>query len=113
MMGTYKCIRELVMHFGLTNPLSAFLKLLNNVLHTFLEKFVGAYFDDILFSTNSLVGRVKHLHFVLIVLRKNQSYANMKKCTCSTESIVFVGYVTSSNYCRQAGEKGNSGLTYP
>src|SRR5262249_519147 len=59
-------------------------------------KFVVVYFDDILVYSNNQNDHVKHLHAVLNVLRENQLYANLKKCTFCMESIVFLGFVLSS-----------------
>ena len=60
----------LVMLFGLTNALAAFMDLMNRVFQSYLNRFVIVFIDDILGYSGSSKERSKHLRIVLQTLRE-------------------------------------------
>ncbi|XP_073153029.1 uncharacterized protein [Henckelia pumila] len=76
----YDLYELMAMHFGLTNAPSTFMRLMNHVLRAYIGKFIVVYFDDILVYRENLDDHVEHLRVVLITLRVEHLYANLKKC---------------------------------
>jgi hypothetical protein len=85
----------LVMPFGLTNAPSTFMRLMNEVLHSFIGKFVVVYFDDILIYSKSLDEHIEYLCAVFGALREARLFANLEKWTFCTDRVAFLGYVVT------------------
>lgn len=76
------------------------MRLINQVLCPFIGRFVVVYFDDILifssYLSSYLSEHLDHMRQVLEVLRKEELYANLKKCSFLRDDAVFLGYDVSS-----------------
>jgi hypothetical protein len=83
------------MPFGLINAPSTFMHLMNEVLHSFIDKFVVVYFADILIYNKLLDEHIKHLRAIFCALRKAHLFANLEKCTFCTDRVAFFGYVVT------------------
>ncbi|WMV08178.1 hypothetical protein MTR67_001563 [Solanum verrucosum] len=85
----------LVMSFGLTNALAAFMSLINEVFKPFLDSFVIVFIDDILVYSKSEEEHNDHLRIVLGVLGKQRLYAKFFKCEFWLNSVAFLGHLVS------------------
>ncbi|KAK1666361.1 hypothetical protein QYE76_054520 [Lolium multiflorum] len=72
-------------------------RLMNHVLREFIGKFVVVYFDDILIYSRNESDHIIHIRHVLQVLRDNQLYGNLEKCTFCKDNVIFLGYVVSKH----------------
>ena len=70
--GLYKV---LVMPFDVTNALSKFIHMINNVLARYLDVFILVFLDDILVYSRTVEEYAEHLQKIFAVLRKHHLLA--------------------------------------
>lgn len=85
----------LVMPFGLSNALTTFQALMNQVFHFALRKFVLIFFDDILVYSTIWDDHLHHLEIVLATLQAQQLFAKYSKCNFGLEHIEYLGHIVS------------------
>ncbi|KAI4330320.1 hypothetical protein MLD38_028618 [Melastoma candidum] len=61
-----------------------------------MGKFVVVYFDDIIIYSCSLEEHVEYLRTVFHTIRDEKLYGNLRKCEFFESSVVFLGFVVSS-----------------
>jgi hypothetical protein len=84
-----------MMPFELTNTMTIFMDLMNQIFSPYLDKFVVVFIDDILIYSCSSAEHEQHLMVVLELLRKNELYAKLSKCEFWLRDVVFLGHVIS------------------
>ena len=85
------------MPFGLLNAPSTFMRIMNQALRPYIGKYVVVYFDDILVFNSSLTDHIEHLRQVLVIVRREKLFVARQKCEWGADSVLFMGYVVSSN----------------
>jgi hypothetical protein len=68
-----------VIPFGLTNTLTTFMCLMNNIFSQYLDKFVVVFIDDILVYSKMEEEHDEHLRIVLQTLRKHKLYTKIRQ----------------------------------
>ena len=83
------------------------MRLINEVLGSFIGKFVVVYFDDILVYSQVEASHKEHLTQVFQVLRQQALNAKLEKCELFTPQVVFLEYIVSGK-----GIQGYQELTH-
>jgi hypothetical protein len=81
------------MPIGLTNALTIFQHLMNNVFHEYLDDFMVYYIDDILIFSKNLEEHGWHVQIVLDKFREVKLYAKLEKCEFHQTEVEFFNYI--------------------
>ena len=81
------------MPFGLTNAPATFMRLMNDVLRSFLDDFVTVYLDYILVFSRTWDEHVKHVKQILDVLKRENPYDKLSKCEFGKTFLNYLGYI--------------------
>jgi hypothetical protein len=86
----------LVMTFGLCNAPTTFQALMNDVLRSFLCRFVLVFFDDILIYSRTWADHSRHIRAILDELRCHVLFIKRSKCSFGASSVAYLGHVISA-----------------
>jgi hypothetical protein len=86
-----------VVSFGLSNAPVVFMYLMNGVFREYLDKFVIVFLDDILVYSKLEEEHEHHLRMVLQLLRENQLYSKLRKCSFYQKQIHYLGHIISED----------------
>ena len=68
---------------------------MNRIFHSYLDKFVVVFIDDILVYSKTEEEHAEHLRIVLKTLREKKLYAKLSKCEFWLKEVSFLGHVIS------------------
>src|SRR6266540_2783625 len=88
------------MLFGLTNAPATFQRLMNYVLHDYLNDFVVVYLDDILVYSDIFEKHLVYLRKVFDKLREANLIIKLKKCKFEQRKIKFLGHTIGTDGLR-------------
>nr|KYP49620.1 Retrovirus-related Pol polyprotein from transposon 297 family [Cajanus cajan] len=91
----YEHYEYLVMPFVVTNAPGVFLDYINRIFHSYLNRFVVVFIDDILVYSKTREEHTKHLRIVLQTLKDKQLHVKLFKCEFWMISVSFLGHVIS------------------
>ncbi|WP_284190131.1 reverse transcriptase family protein, partial [Zoogloea oryzae] len=89
----------------LTNSPATFYTLMNQLFRKYLDKSVVVYLDDIVVYSCTMEEHVEHLRQAFQVLRDNQLYVNLEKCSFAQEQVMFLGHIIGGGNIRMDMQK--------
>ena len=85
------------MPFGLSNALTTFQAVMNDLFYPYLRNFMLVFFDDMLIYSKNWNSHLNYVETILNILEDNTFYANKSKCSLGQKEIEFLGHIVSSH----------------
>ena len=101
------------MSFGLCNALEIFMRVMDNVLRSFLDDFVIVCLDEILIFGQTIEDHVLHVNRVLDILKKEKLFLKMSKCEFGKTSLVYLGNIVGGGELRIDPSKVEAIVNWP
>ncbi|XXG72658.1 hypothetical protein AAC387_Pa07g1707 [Persea americana] len=89
------------------------MRVITHLLQPYIWKFAVIYFDDILVYSKNREEHLTHLHSICQLLRRESIYINLKKCTFMSNSVIFLGFIMSTEGIKMDPEKVKAILDWP
>jgi hypothetical protein len=83
----------LVMPFGLTNAPATFQALMNDILKSYICRFVLVFFADILIFSSTWAEHLQHVRTVLQQMHTHHLFAKRSKCFFGEPSVGYLGHI--------------------
>ena len=91
-IGSSPQLWQMLRCFRLTNASATFCTLMNKLFQPFLDQFVVMYLNDIVVYSRTMEEHVQHLRQVFQVLRDNELYIKLEKCSFAKPEVEFLGH---------------------
>ena len=88
------------MSFELINVLAIFQAIMNDMLRSYLNKFVIVYLNDILIYSKNDEKHFEHVRLVIETFHKHNYYAKSSKCSFFQQQIEFCEHIVDNDKMR-------------
>lgn len=70
---------------------------MNDVLKSYIRKFMLVFFDDILVYSSSWAVHLQHVRAILQLIQHHQLFLKQSKCSFGAESVAYLGHIISGH----------------